>query len=705
MKSFLFAILWLALPGVAPVAGATHVVLRYLDIGEQGSLQALAADAAGNIFAVATVAHPLDGSVIRVIKTDSNARPLASFELPVSAGGVLVSGAAVDPQGNLVFVGGASSGFPLVSPLFPPVSANDSAAFVVKLDSELHGILFSTTLPGPSRANAVALDAAGNIHVAGGTTASNFPLTAGAYHTKNPGAFITAISSAGDRVLYSTYFDGETTFCHRFDTGPGSDSFPCPGYGTTSATTIALDPFGTIVIGGTTKALDLPVTPGSLGTTCVCGLDSATGFVAKFSPGAAHLVWATYVNPEVQQPFPGIAIDALALDSAGDVVFGGLGGRGTGLPTTPGVVQPVLPPEGTEPAFIAKLSSAGTALIWSSYFGADGPSTGPGVFDAAAVTGVAVDSQGRIVLTGHSDRNLLPAPPGTPLFGDGYAARLSADGRSLDTLYVGPEDAVGLGPLLNAGGQFTIGGPSGALWIETVASGPSLLATANAASGPVSSPAAPWELLSLYGLDIGPQAALGGQVQYGFFSTGLRGYQVLFDGIAAPLLYAGPTQISTIVPSRVLGRETTHLQIRTPLATIDGPTLLLRPAVPYIFRNDQTRLSAALNQDGSPNSPSNPARPGSVVTVFATGCGQRPWLDGYIVPVDGVVSTALPVSVLGPSSNSLEVLSAGDAPGLVAGVTQISFRLPQVLPPGNTYGFQLQVGDVLGGGGSVAVAP
>jgi uncharacterized protein (TIGR03437 family) len=88
--------------------------------------------------------------------------------------------------------------------------------------------------------------------------------------------------------------------------------------------------------------------------------------------------------------------------------------------------------------------------------------------------------------------------------------------------------------------------------------------------------------------------------------------------------------------------------------------------------------AAGLNQDGSLNSASNPAAPGSVVSVWATGGG---------LPL-------LPVSVLwGPGS--LEVLYAGNAPGLVYGVVQINFRLPSQpnVYPGPS--FQIQIGDAV----------
>jgi uncharacterized protein (TIGR03437 family) len=704
--SFLVRALSLALASLTPVASATHVRLRYLNNGEPLALGLLAADSAGNLFAVGTVRTVSSDLVLRVIKTDPNGVPLASYDFGSlnNIGVPQAHAAAVDPQGNLIIVGEVgSAGFPLVNPLFPSVSIEPySAALVVKLDSQLHSVLFSTLLPSPSRANAVTLDSSGNIYVAGDATASDFPLSPGAYHTKYPGAFVTAISSKGDRILYSTYLNGENTLCSE----NGSVS-QCSGPNVpTSARTIALDASGAIVIGGTTQALDLPVIPGALGTTCVCGPDSPAGFVAKFSSGARQLLWATYVNPQALGASKGVFLDTLALDSAGNVI---VGGQASSFPTTPGTVQPVFPGYIDLAGFVAKLSNTGTSLIWSSYFGGVSPqSPEPAGIQSggAAVTGLAVDSQDRIVLTGQSNRNLLPAPADTPLLGDGYVARLSTDGKTIDTLYVGPEDAAGVCLFLNAAGLFTVGGPSGSLWIETAGDGPSLLAVANAASVPISGLAAPYELLSLHGIGIGPQTPADGQVQNGSFTTTLSGTRVLFDGTAAPLLYAGPDQINTIVPREITGQVLTHLEIVTPAATVAGPTMSVQQAAPYIFADYQTGFSSALNQDGSVNSPGNPAKPGSVVTTFATGCGPRIFTDGQIVSSDSALPLLLPTSVLGGfGKTSLEVLYAGDAPTLVAGVCQINFRLPASLAPFKTYSFQLEVGEFLGGSGFVAVAP
>ena len=145
------------------------------------------------------------------------------------------------------------------------------------------------------------------------------------------------------------------------------------------------------------------------------------------------------------------------------------------------------------------------------------------------------------------------------------------------------------------------------------------------------------------------------------------------------------------------------MQIVTPTGTVDGPTLALRPAQPAIFQNS-AGYSAALNQDGSVNSFQNPAQPGSIVTVFASGAGEPVrWSDGQIVPPDQTGAYAAPVSILA-GGLSLEVDYAGDAPGLVAGVMQINFRLPAVINTLVPFTFQLEIGTTLGGSNVIAIA-
>src|SRR5258708_39446337 len=86
------------------------------------------------------------------------------------------------------------------------------------------------------------------------------------------------------------------------------------------------------------------------------------------------------------------------------------------------------------------------------------------------------------------------------------------------------------------------------LWIETANPGPSLLGVTNSAGGGYSSTVVRSELVTLYGIGIGPATPINGQVQSGAFKSSLGGYQVLVDGVAAPLLYANSTQMNIVVP-------------------------------------------------------------------------------------------------------------------------------------------------------------
>jgi len=173
------AILLFSFIAASVTAASNQFVKRYVAVGTSGSADLLAVDTSDNFFIVATVVEPSGSPQIRAIKTDPQGNQIASFDFG-SGSGDTPSGAAVDPQGNLVGTT-SSPNFPLVSPF---TSTTSGGGFVVKLDSQLTKILFSTLLG--SRANAVALDSAGNIYVTGSTGDPNFPVTPGAFQTSGP---------------------------------------------------------------------------------------------------------------------------------------------------------------------------------------------------------------------------------------------------------------------------------------------------------------------------------------------------------------------------------------------------------------------------------------------------------------------------------------------------------------------------------------
>ncbi len=682
-----------------PADAANHFLTRYLDVGDAGGLpqaRLLAADGAGNLFVVAMVTDPSGRGQIRVIKTDPQGNRLAQTEF----GGNSVpytdipSGAATDPEGNLVIVGTTGSAdFPLVSPLISQTTS--SASFVVKVDSQLQRILFSTRLGGTKGggpqeaetwATAVAVDGSGAIYVTGSTSASDFPLTPDAFQTTPPHsdmfgsatyAFITEISSAGDRIVYSSYLGADNANCQG-----GSR---CLGvYGITSGAGIATGGSGNILIAGNTTAVNLPVTPGTLNQQCSCDNTVQTGFVASLVPGTAGSSWVTYLPSLTQGEGPydsNITIAAMGVDSQGDVILGG--SAPPGFAVTAGALQATYPGGNSAPypgfaGFIAKLDPSGSRFVFSTYLG------GNATFQPEITNGVAslaVDAQGVIWATGGSLPSELPSPAGVPALGLNYIAGLSADGASLVSVFTAPTGAAGQAIVASAQGTVAVLGVAGSLLMVSSGPGSSLAGVMNSAGFEVSGQVAPFELVSLYGIDIGPSSPVSGQVVNGALTTSLGGVQVLFNGIAAPLLYVGPAQINAVVPGGVFGQDTVTMQIVSPTGTIGGVDLFIVPSQPEVFARGDG-FAIALNQDGSLNGASNPAALGSVVTVWGTGAGTPNGMDmdGEIVGTQ-LAAPAVPVAVLA-NSLSLEVMYAGDAPGMVAWTIQANFRLPEQIPPG-----------------------
>ena len=82
-------------------------------------------------------------------------------------------------------------------------------------------------------------------------------------------------------------------------------------------------------------------------------------------------------------------------------------------------------------------------------------------------------------------------------------------------------------------------------------------------------------------------------------------------------------------------------------------------------RMRRTGFAAALNQDGTVNSPTNPALPGSIVAIFGVG---------NIAPTEFLVG----FQPLGAAFKHVDVKAeySGPAPGLAPGVQQVNFRIP-----------------------------
>src|SRR5262245_56358440 len=135
----------------------------------------------------------------------------------------------------------------------------------------------------------------------------------------------------------------------------------------------------------------------------------------------------------------------------------------------------------------------------------------------------------------------------------------------------------------------------------------------------------PGEIVTIFGAFPGPASLIPLQLDNrGFVSTSLGGQQVLFDGVPAPLIYALAGQVSVVVPYGVNGKSSTQVQVTYQGQSSNTVTVPIVDVAPGIFTIDASGLGqgAIVNQDGTVNSATNPAVPGSFVSVYATGEGQ-----------------------------------------------------------------------------------
>jgi uncharacterized protein (TIGR03437 family) len=207
---------------------------------------------------------------------------------------------------------------------------------------------------------------------------------------------------------------------------------------------------------------------------------------------------------------------------------------------------------------------------------------------------------------------------------------------------------------------------------------------ANAASGDTSA-VAPGSIASIYGSGLATSIAMAGAFPV---PPLLGGASVSVNGVAAPLLYAGPNQINFLVPILLSGNATVTVTAG------GGQTLArnvsVRDTAPGIFVLPQGR-AATVNQDGSVNSADHTAPPSSVVAVYATGLGavNPPVPIGAQAPTDSLskVTTTVTGTIGGQPAT---VLFAGLAPGY-AGLYQVNLVVPQIAP--GDYPVQISAGE------------
>ena len=179
---------------------------------------------------------------------------------------------------------------------------------------------------------------------------------------------------------------------------------------------------------------------------------------------------------------------------------------------------------------------------------------------------------------------------------------------------------------------------------------------------------APGEIISIFGYRFGPAALTGYQIIGGVMANTLAETRVLFDGVAAPLIYVSAEVISAIVPYEVAGRSQTSIQVEYQGNRTNAVSFPVDLAFPALLTSDSSGggQGAILNQNGSINSNTNPATRGSIVSLFGTGEGMTnpAGVDGRIAATT-FPAPLLPVTVTIAGRNA-QVQYFGAAPENVA---------------------------------------
>jgi uncharacterized protein (TIGR03437 family) len=201
----------------------------------------------------------------------------------------------------------------------------------------------------------------------------------------------------------------------------------------------------------------------------------------------------------------------------------------------------------------------------------------------------------------------------------------------------------------------------------------------------------PGENIVIWGTSIGPSSLTYGSLTAGggALSTSAGYTRVLFDGVAAPVVYASDKQTSVLVPYEVAGRLTTSVVVEYQGVQSAPLVYSVLPAVPGIYTQNYSGSGpgAILNQDGvTGNGPGTPAAKGSVVSVYMTGEGQTSpaGATGAIAPVNVPVPwKQTPLKATATVGGLPAVVQYyGSAPGEVSGVMQVNVQIPANAPTG-----------------------
>jgi uncharacterized repeat protein (TIGR01451 family) len=351
-------------------------------------------------------------------------------------GNDVATSVAVDATGNAYITGQTTSvDFP-ASGAYQPTNRGVNA-FLTKMSADGTAVVFSTylggtdTVCGGDRGNSVALNAISEPFVAGRAYSTDFPVTFKGYQRTGGGCngsgvggsgFVTHFTADGTALRWSTYLGGQGNLPTNITSIAVSQTSNNPfvtGY----------DQSGTLATAGTFQTtLDATGDPGA--------------FVTELTTDGAHLLFSTYVRATTSGSVFG---NSIAVDRNGNSYITGAA-ETTSLPLSRGAFQKTYG-GGISDAFVTKVNTIGTQLIYSSYLG------GSDTTQMEYGSQIIVEFTFGAYVVGTTGSTNFPTTLGTlqPTYPGGttnaFVARVASDGTRLNfsTFLGGNQGSTGVG--------------------------------------------------------------------------------------------------------------------------------------------------------------------------------------------------------------------------------------------------------------------
>ena len=351
------------------------------------------------------------------------------------------------PDGSVLVGGGSrSADLPTTAGVLQPTYGSARLArsnpeyrsgdcFLLRLSADGSRMLQATYFGGSKQERPVygmELDSEGNIVIASATRSTDLPVTTGCFCSEYRWAhngFAAKLSADFKQLLWCTYLG----------------FWPRGG--------LALDGRDNVCIVGSSYSPDFPTTEGVVQPKMSGTMQSV---ILKLTPDGKRPIFSTFFGGGVEEP-PTEEIPGVRVDAEGSIYVGGHT-RSPNLPVTEGSFQ--ANPGGESDAFLAKLSSDASRVLYATYLG--------GNRHEFAEHRLFLDQDGTVLLVGATASPDFPTTEGAfqrRLGGqsDGFLAKLSADGKKLlfSTFFGGSGRDFLLMPTPDAEGNIFVVGSTG----------------------------------------------------------------------------------------------------------------------------------------------------------------------------------------------------------------------------------------------------